>query len=256
MVHTGVLATQRVRAKTIAGNGLNTLVPRAPAGDYTRSQAPAWERTVFEALPPASLDLTMRRQTEPGNPLVAFAEKYRKKGNNNCHVSKVTYGFNINRYCIASWIHQLKMGQRMAKRRLQKYVDREVQSSLLRRLSVHWVLFMVANVMAITLWTKLVDTPMDPWSDTFTLSWQRLIPFALVSLALTPVFVWDAIKLSNRFAGPIVRVRHALAQIADGHSPKPIEFRNGDFWKSLAIDLNRAFAKNLVSKPASTIEKR
>ena len=143
----------------------------------------------------------------------------------------------------------------MAKRRLQKYVDREVQSSLLRRLSVHWLLFMIANVIAITLWTKLVDTPMDSWSDTFTLSWQRLVPFILVSFALTPVFVWDAVKLSNRFAGPIVRVRHALAQIADGHSPKPIEFRNGDFWKSLASDLNRAFAKALTSDPATAVDK-
>ena len=143
----------------------------------------------------------------------------------------------------------------MAKRRLQKYVDREVQSSLLRRLCVHWVLFMLANVMAITLWTKLIDTPMAPWSDTFTLSWQRLVPFVLVSVALVPVFVWDAIKLSNRFAGPIVRVRHALAQIANGQSPKPIEFRTGDFWKSLAIDLNRAFAIRLLSDPASVIEK-
>lgn len=130
----------------------------------------------------------------------------------------------------------------MAKRRLQKYVDREVQSSLLWRLCAHWALFMVANMMAITLWTRFMDTPTEPWADTFALTWPRVVPFILVSLALVPVFIWDSLKLSNRFAGPIVRVRRALAQIADGQSPKAIEFRHGDFWKSLAIDLNRAFA--------------
>ena len=144
----------------------------------------------------------------------------------------------------------------MAKRRLQKYVDREVQSSLLRRLSAHWVLFMVANVMAITLWTRLMDTPTELWSETFALTWQRVVPFLLVSFALAPVFVLDALKLSNRFAGPIVRVRRALAQIADGQTPKAIEFRNGDFWKSLANDLNRAFAKKFAAESTSVNEKQ
>ena len=87
-----------------------------------------------------------------------------------------------------------------------------------------------------------MDTSMEPWEETYALTWPRLVPFVLVSLALVPVFIWDSFKLSNRFAGPIVQVRRALAQIADGQTPKAIEFRQGDFWKSLANDLNRAFA--------------
>jgi hypothetical protein len=139
----------------------------------------------------------------------------------------------------------------MSKRRLQKYVDREVQNSLLFRLCLHWMLFMIANVIAMTLWTRLMDTPVEPWADTFTLAWQRIVPFALVSIALVPVFVWDTLKLSNRFAGPIVRVRRALAAIAEGQPPKDIEFREGDFWKSLATDLNNAFAKRMSVQAAT-----
>jgi hypothetical protein len=129
----------------------------------------------------------------------------------------------------------------MSKRRNQKYVDREVQSSLLLRLSAHWILFLFANAIAIVLWIRLLETPTEPWSDTFQLAIQRMLPFAVISIALAPVFVWDAMKLSNRFAGPIVRVRRSLAQIANGETPRAIEFRTGDFWKSLANDLNRAF---------------
>jgi hypothetical protein len=70
---------------------------------------------------------------------------------------------------------------------------------------------MIANVMAITLWTKLMDTPTEPWSDTLALTWHRVVPFLLVSFALAPVFILDAVKLSNRFAGPIVRVRKPLS---------------------------------------------
>jgi len=106
---------------------------------------------------------------------------------------------------------------------------------------------MIANIMAITLWTRLMDTPTELWADTFALTWTRVVPFILISLALVPVFIWDSLKLSNRFAGPIVRVRRALAQIADGQSPKAIEFRHGDFWKALVVDLTRAFATKFGS---------
>jgi len=136
----------------------------------------------------------------------------------------------------------------MTKQRHQKYVDREVQSSLFVRMCAHWSFFMVANVVAITLWTRFMDTPTESWEATLMLTWQRVVPFALVSLALAPVFIWDAIKLSNRFAGPIVRVRHVLAGFADGQDFKAVEFRQGDFWKSLASDLNRAFTRKLATE--------
>lgn len=143
----------------------------------------------------------------------------------------------------------------MAKQRLQKYVDREVQSSLMRRLCTHWFMFIFANILAIAFWTRFLDAPTEPWADTFALIWQRVVPFFIVSTALAPVFIWDALKFSNRFTGPIVRVRRELALIADGHAPKAIEFRKGDFWKSLANDFNRAFVKLLASKPSSVSDK-
>ena len=114
---------------------------------------------------------------------------------------------------------------------------------------------MAANITGIILWTRFIDTPTDPWETTFAMACQRGTPFVLVSFALAPVFIWDAIKLSNRFAGPIVRVRRALAQIADGHPPQAIGFRNGDFWKSLALDLNRAFVKTFSSDTIKAGEK-
>ena len=144
----------------------------------------------------------------------------------------------------------------MAKRRLQRYVDREVQTTLLYRLCAHWALFMIANVMAITLWTKFMDSPMETWAETILLTWPRVVPFVLVSFALIPVFIWDSVKLSNRFAGPIVRVRRALAQIADGQSPKAIEFRHCDFWKALAVDLNRALAAKFGSNSGTIGENK
>lgn len=113
---------------------------------------------------------------------------------------------------------------------------------------------MFANVTAIFFWTRFMDTPTDSWEATFAMTWQRGIPFLLVSLSLAPVFIWDAIKLSHRFAGPIVRVRRVLAQFADGQDFKAVEFRDGDFWKSLASDLNRSFNRKIASEANSENE--
>ncbi len=129
----------------------------------------------------------------------------------------------------------------MSKRRMQKLVDFEVQSSLLVRLVIHWLLFLIVNVVGVVFWIRLVEQPTDDWSTVWTAAMQRLLPFALISLALLPVFIWDSLKLSNRFAGPILRVRRALSRLANGETPELIEFRQSDFWKSLALDLNRAF---------------
>jgi hypothetical protein len=67
----------------------------------------------------------------------------------------------------------------------------------------------------------------------------HLAPILIVAFSLVPLFIWDAIGLSNRFAGPIIRVRRTLSDLADGKSPQLVEFRSGDFWQTLASDLNR-----------------
>ena len=54
------------------------------------------------------------------------------------------------------------------------------------------------------------------------------------------MFIRDSFRLSNRFAGPIGRVRHALHELAEGKPFVPIELRKGDFWPEIAQELNAA----------------
>ena len=49
----------------------------------------------------------------------------------------------------------------------------------------------------------------------------------------------DTIRLSNRFAGPVSRLRNAMRKVADGGSYEPLKFRGNDFWTELADDYNR-----------------
>ena len=143
----------------------------------------------------------------------------------------------------------------MLKRRARKLVDYEVQSSLVVRLWLHWALYMVATAIAMFLWIRLFEAPVDSLADTAKRFWNTFVPLLIVALALLPVFVLDAVKLSNRFTGPIFRLRKTLASLAAGNTARPLEFRSNDFWRSLAEDFNRVVpvtpAKNTDSTKAS-----
>jgi len=68
----------------------------------------------------------------------------------------------------------------------------------------------------------------------------RHAPTAFALVVLAPVFFWDLCKLTNRFAGPMVRLRRAMRELAEGGDVEPIRFRKGDFWQDFAEDFNRA----------------
>ncbi len=59
-----------------------------------------------------------------------------------------------------------------------------------------------------------------------------------VMFLLMPVFLRDTLKMSNRFAGPMYRLRIALKKMAGEDVPAPIKFRDGDFWQEAADDFN------------------
>jgi hypothetical protein len=140
----------------------------------------------------------------------------------------------------------------MLPRRKRSFIDFEVQTSLLRRMTLQWISFLVVNAMALYFWTFLINGAEVPFEAHAVHFLQMYLPVLVVSLAMLPVFLLDAAKLSNRFVGPIMRVRKALAEAALGGPVQPIKFRENDFWKSLADDLNIA----LKLEPAVASEER
>lgn len=129
-------------------------------------------------------------------------------------------------------------------RRKRHLIDYEVQSSLLRRMAIHWCLFLVANAIALYAWTFLLVGADGLLEDHFGYFAKLYLPVLIVSVMLFPVFLLDASKLSNRFVGPILRVRQALSAAAKGDEVKPLKFRENDFWRTLAADLNTVLKLN------------
>jgi hypothetical protein len=123
-------------------------------------------------------------------------------------------------------------------RRSRSLVDPEVQGSVLKKITVHWFVLFLCNSLALVMWVRLFEQPDAEWAETLRECFYRYLPFLIVTIALVPAFVWDTLKLTNRFAGPILRLRQALADVAEGRAVTPLHFRQNDFWREIAENFN------------------
>ncbi|MFK7818391.1 MAG: hypothetical protein AB8G99_06720 [Planctomycetaceae bacterium] len=137
-------------------------------------------------------------------------------------------------------------------RRTRILIDRQVQGSVLRKIAIHWMAFFACNVLALTIWIRVFDQPDVGWAATLGDTLKQFLPFFVISLALIPAFVWDTIKLTNRFAGPVRRLKEALANARKGEPVDPLEFRENDFWKELASDFNQLLERVPANRDAES----
>lgn len=78
----------------------------------------------------------------------------------------------------------------------------------------------------------------QPFGEALQSALKAQAPLMAVMLILMPIFLRDTLKLSNRFAGPMYRLRTVLAEMAEGKEGSKIKFRTGDFWQPTAGDFN------------------
>ncbi|NND96873.1 MAG: hypothetical protein HKN47_06035 [Pirellulaceae bacterium] len=123
-------------------------------------------------------------------------------------------------------------------KRTRILVDPQVQWSLAVRVLTHWFL-LLSCLFAISLMVRLlIAAGQQSFIDSLKASVSIQAPLFCVMLILMPVFVRDTLKLSNRFAGPMYRLRTVLAELAQGGEGSRIKFRDGDFWSEAASDFN------------------
>lgn len=136
--------------------------------------------------------------------------------------------------------------------RQRLFVDPNVQGALVRRFFLHWLVFVVAAFVLLFAWQILVSgDPIHGWSAAFHEVTVRNLPVFVALVVLLPVFLNDTVKLTHRFAGPIVRLRHGLADLAAAQPFEPIEIRKTDFWHDLIVNYN-AVGELVASQATST----
>ena len=123
------------------------------------------------------------------------------------------------------------------------FVDAPVQMMLVTRVLIHWVIFFSLFFLTLLTIEYFLRDPGVTIVDCIGNIVTKHAIVVVLSLALLPVFLYDTIKMSHRFAGPIYRFRKSLKTLAEGQSVEEMVFRGKDFWSDLSNDFNRVAKK-------------
>ena len=62
-------------------------------------------------------------------------------------------------------------------------------------------------------------------------------------MLVLPVVMFDMSRLTNRFAGPLFRLRGSMRRLARGERVDPVHFRENDYWQEIAEEFNAIVAR-------------
>jgi len=127
-------------------------------------------------------------------------------------------------------------------RRTLFVIDHEVQGALMMRVAFYWLFCLLSIALMVVCW-NIYTGPSRPFAQLFLDIYHRYGPAMIASLILLPIVMMDVARLSNRFVGPVVKLRTALKELAEGRPAQPLNFRDQDFWRDLATEFNRAAAR-------------
>jgi len=122
--------------------------------------------------------------------------------------------------------------------RQKLFVDPQVQGTLLCRVGLYWSIC-VGLIMAILACLQFASGSATTLPDVFRQLWFQYSPALVVSFLVLPLVLLDVVRISNRFVGPMYRLRHSMRRLARGERVAPIKFRDGDFWLEFAEEFNK-----------------
>jgi hypothetical protein len=126
--------------------------------------------------------------------------------------------------------------------RRQLFVDPKVQGALVVRVVLYWVACLLTMTLMLLCW-RILTGPARMFYTHFDDMWFFYGPALIASFLLLPLLVVDVIRVSNRFAGPMLRLRRSMRQLARGEPVEPIRFRDGDYWHDFADAFNTLAAR-------------
>ncbi len=125
--------------------------------------------------------------------------------------------------------------------RKRLFVDPKVQGTLVIRVLSYWIVCLVTVTLMLLCWSVLC-TPRLFYTHLDDM-WFHYGAALVASLILLPMVIVDIIRVTNRFAGPMLRLRRSMRALARGEHVEPIRFREGDFWKEFADEFNAVVAR-------------
>jgi hypothetical protein len=121
-------------------------------------------------------------------------------------------------------------------------IDRKVQGALLVRTTIYWFYCLLSITLIAACWIVFTTTPTSS-GEMFNRLWMNCGPVLLASVLLLPLVWMDCLRLSNRFAGPMMRIQRELKQLAHGATAREVHLRDKDFWHEMDSDLNEVIRR-------------
>jgi hypothetical protein len=124
-------------------------------------------------------------------------------------------------------------------KRLRKhlFVDPKIQGTLMARVVFYWIVCLLGITLMLLCW-RIVTGPPRMFATHLDEMWLNYGPAVIASFLLLPLVIMDVLRLSNRFVGPLLRLRRSMRQLGRGEEVEPIEFRETDFWPEFADEFN------------------
>ena len=96
-------------------------------------------------------------------------------------------------------------------------VDRKVQGGLAIRQVRHWLTFLAVVVIMLPLYRAIfVCDVASPITERAKQAGVEALILLTLFLALLPYFVYDTVRLTNRFAGPVYRLHQTIRALGRG----------------------------------------
>jgi hypothetical protein len=134
------------------------------------------------------------------------------------------------------------------------FVDPKVQGALILRVVLYWCVCLISMALMMLCWQLLTSTA-EMMSLQFNDMWRLFYKPALIaSCLLLPMVIMDIIRFSNRFVGPLLRLRRSMRQLARGEQVEPLVFRDTDFWHDTAKEFNAIRSQILASTAPPTVD--
>lgn len=120
-------------------------------------------------------------------------------------------------------------------KRTVRYIDSGLQGSLMFRLGAYWFIYNAALMLTLfgqkLLWV-VPDLVMGGGSENAGVLFQEFLtqakPLLLAMGLFCPLMIWDMMRYSHRFAGPLYRFRKAMADHMSGEPLKSVRLRDDD----------------------------
>lgn len=118
------------------------------------------------------------------------------------------------------------------------FIDSDVQGTLLRRAFLYAAACAIYFMVILFFLQKPVDSD-ESLLEAFYRFFDELIYWLPGFAILTPVIAYDIARVTNRFSGPIYRLRREMIRLAEGRPIGPLSFRGEDHWCEMADVFNR-----------------